>query len=138
MKTYRKVLEIRTDRRRQAVDITARVEEAVRESGIREGFVLVYPHHTTAGVCINDSDPNITEDLLDVLAGLVPAGAGYRHDLTDPKANADGHIQGTLASHHVTVPITGGACDLGTYQRIYYLELDGMRTKEVVLKLLGV
>ena len=137
MGAHRGLIEITTKKRSEVLDITSRVEEVVASGGVAEGLALVYPHHTSSAVYVSDSDPSLRDDLLDVLARLVPRGAGYRHDESDHKKNADAHIQATLAGHSATVPVTGGRLDLGTYQRVYYLELDGGRPKEIVVKVAG-
>jgi len=80
----------------------------IHESGVQEGLALVFPLHTTAAVFINDSDPSVTEDILDVLEQTAPSGGAYRHDRVDPKHNAHGHIKGTLLGHHICLPISEG------------------------------
>ena len=137
MATHRGLIELATRTRAEVVDITSRVEDEVAASGIAEGLVLVYPLHTSSAVYVNDSDTGLREDMLELLGRLVPPGAGYRHDESDHKRNAHAHLAATLAGHSATVPLTGGEMDLGTYQRVYYLELDGGRPKEIVVKVLG-
>ncbi len=137
MKHYKKLLWFRTAKRTEILNITAEVVDVVGKSGVREGFALVYPMHTSSAVYISDSDPSLTEDFEAVLARLIPQGAGYRHDTADPKENADAHLRAVLAGHHVTLPVSEGRPDLGTYQTIYYAEFDGMRDKEIQVKVLG-
>ncbi len=137
MTTHRGLIELKTSDRAEVVDITDRVGAEVSASGVADGMALVYPLHTSSGVYINDSDPGLRDDMLELLARLVPEGAGYRHDDADHKRNADSHLKATLSGHSATLPVTGGQLDLGTYQRVYYLELDGGRPKEVVVKVIG-
>jgi len=137
MKNHRALIELITQEKEEVVNISKQVHQAVKASGIKEGFCLVFPQHTSSAVFINDSDFSITADIMDVLKACAPAGAGYRHDETDYKRNADGHIKAVLCSHHITLPITGGKLDLGCYQTIYYAEFDGQRPKEIVVKIIG-
>jgi len=137
MKSFRKLLHFKTREAEEVIDITSACREALDESGIEEGLALIFPLHTSSCVFISDSDPGIGLDYQDLVAGLVPPGAGYRHDETDYKKNAHGHLRATLTGHHVTCPVTGGEFDFGHYHTIYYLELDGQREKEVLVKIVG-
>ncbi len=138
MKSHRKLLWFQTQARTEIIDITEEVDAAVRESGISEGLALIYPMHTSAAVYVSDSDRALTEDLASLLARLAPPGAGYAHDASDPKGNADGHLKAILCGHHVSVPVSEGRLDLGTWQCVYYAEFDGQRDKEVQVRILGV
>ncbi len=137
MKSFKELLWFRTEKRTEIINISEEVEKAVVKSGILEGFALVYPMHTSSAVYISDSDISLTLDLEKILSRLVPQGEGYHHDRTDPKENADAHIRATLCGHHITLPVSQGSLDLGAYQTIYYAEFDGMREKEVQVKVMG-
>jgi secondary thiamine-phosphate synthase enzyme len=137
MSTYRKELHFCTARNSEILNITDQVEAAVAESAIREGFALVYPMHTSSAVYVSDSDYSLTQDFADLLGELVPDSRDYRHDRTDYKKNAAGHLKAILSGHSVTLPVTAGRLDLGTYQTVYYFEFDGKRPKEVLVKILG-
>ena len=137
MSTFRTEIRICTDNRVEIVDITHQVIDACDRSGIRDGFALVLPHHTSSAVYISDSDTSLTGDFSSILAELVPENRDYAHDLTDYKKNAFGHIRANLAGHHIIIPVTGGRPDLGVYQTIYYAEFDGKREKEIVIKIVG-
>jgi secondary thiamine-phosphate synthase enzyme len=137
MKHFRTVLKLTTRRSAEIIDITAQVAAACRASTITEGLALVFPHHTSAAVYVSDSDPNLAADWAALLARLAPANGTYQHNLTDPKRNAHGHLQASLAGHHVTLPVTGGQLDLGAFQTVYYAECDGRREKEVIIKIIG-
>jgi secondary thiamine-phosphate synthase enzyme len=135
--TYRGLIKLNTKSKTEVVDITGRVEAEVSASRVESGIALVYPLHTSSAVYVGDSDRGLRDDLLALLARLVPAGAGYRHDESDEKRNAHAHLAATLAGHSATVPVGDGELDLGTFQRVYYLELDGGRPKEIVVKVMG-
>lgn len=137
MKHFREVITFCTEHREEVVNITDQVKQAVYNSGISEGIVLVFPLHTSSAVFINDSDFGITSDWRKVLSKLVPEGAGYIHDESDPKKNAHGHLRALLSGHHICFPLTQGEPDFGTYHTVYYIELDGCREKEIVVKIIG-
>ena len=137
MKTYRRVIEIITDKKEGVIDITERVMEILKESGIKEGFCLVFSLHTSSGVYISDSDYNLTYDLLNILNDLLPRNKEYLHNKVDYKKNATAHLKTILTSHHVLLPITNGNLDLGLYHTIYYAEFDGRRKKEILVKIIG-
>ncbi len=137
MKSYKENLWFRTRERNQILPITEEVENIVARSRIQEGIALVYPMHTSSAVIVSDADATLIQDLDEVLSRLVPQGAGYHHDQTDHKKNADAHIRSILCGHHVTIPLSQGRLELGTYQTIYYAEFDGMRDKEIQVKVMG-
>jgi len=115
------------------VDITASVAAIVRAGGVAEGVCHVYVPHTTAGVTINENaDPDVTADMLAGLAQLVPR-LPYRH----AEGNSPAHIKASLLGAAATVPITGGALFLGTWQAIYLAEFDGPRRRTVCVTLAG-
>ena len=137
MKSHTKIISMKTDRREETLDITSLVSEALKESGIRDGLALVTPLHTSCAVYISDSDRGLQEDLTAILSTLIPEGKGYLHDRSDPKLNAHGHLRAVLAGHHVTVPVSEGRLELGSYGTIYYAEFDGQRKKEILVKIIG-
>ncbi|MCB7128821.1 MAG: YjbQ family protein, partial [Candidatus Brocadiales bacterium] len=133
MKSHTEYLWFNTDSRRQYLNITDKVSEAVRKSGINEGFVLVSAMHITAAVYVNDAEEGLIQDIDEWLEGLAPYGKDYRHHRTG-EDNGDAHLKSLLMHHQVIVPITGGKLDLGTWQQIYYAEFDGRRKKRVIIK----
>jgi len=137
MKSHKRVYRLKTEDREDVVDVTGRVAETLRESGVKEGLVLVYTLHTSSAVYVSDSDSSLTLDFLDLVDGLAPDGAGYRHDEVDYKKNAAAHLKAILAGHHVVLPVTEGMLDLGVYQTVYYAEFDGGREKEFMVKVIG-
>jgi secondary thiamine-phosphate synthase enzyme len=137
MKTFRKVLVMHTREREEIVEITGEVQKALAESGVSDGLVLVFPHHTSSAVYLSDSDRNLTEDFRSILSEIVPESRDYLHDETDYKKNAAGHLKAVLSGHNLALPVTAGALDLGTFQTIYYFEFDGRRDKELIIKIIG-
>lgn len=136
MKTYRDFITITTDESFEVRDITPEISQLLAKSGIKEGMVLLFPHHTSAAVYISDSDRSLADDVLDFIKQLVPEGT-YRHDLSDSRKNARAHLMSLFAGHNATLPVTEGSLDLGVYQTVYYADFDGRRKKEVLVKIIG-
>lgn len=136
MKSATEYLWFNTQKHREFINITDKVENLVRQSGITEGFVLVSAMHITAGVYVNDAESGLIADIEEWLEKLAPYRSDYRHHATG-ESNGDAHLKSLLVHHEVTVPITSGRLDLGPWQQIYYAEFDGQRRKRVILKALG-
>ncbi len=138
MKSYRKELTLNIPSRRGFMNITHQVQEALRESGIREGLVLVNPMHITASVFINDDELGLHHDYdmwLEKLAPHEPTGQ-YRHNDTG-EDNADAHMKRQVMGREVVVAVTNGELDFGTWEQIFYGEFDGRRKKRVLVKVIG-
>jgi len=136
MKSYTDYLVFNTPKKRQYINITDQVEEAVRKSGVQEGMALVSAMHITAGVWINDAEDGLLADIDEWAEKLAPFRKDYRHHRTG-ETNADAHLKKLLVGDQVVLPITGGKLDLGPWQQVYYAEFDGMRRKRVVIKVIG-
>jgi secondary thiamine-phosphate synthase enzyme len=120
--------QVRTARRAQLFDVTARVAEVVERSGIADGVCHVFVPHTTAGVTINEgADPDVARDIEASLGRVVPKDADYRHG----EGNSDSHIKTVLAGPSAIAPVRGGKLSLGTWQAIFLCEWDGPRTRTV-------
>ena len=126
--------QIATKSREAMIDITSRLEELVRESGVQSGLMTVYTPHTTTGLTINEgADPDVCRDILAHLRAIVPQHAGFRH----AEGNSDAHIKATIFGSSVQVIIDGGRLMLGTWQRVFLGEFDGPRTRTVRVKILS-
>jgi len=136
MKSTTDYLWFNTERHREFINITDKVEDLVERSGIAEGFVLVSAMHITAGVYVNDAESGLIGDIDEWVEKPAPYRPDYRHHATG-ESNGDAHLKSLLVHHQVTVPITNGRVDLGPWQQVYYAEFDGQRRKRVVLKALG-
>jgi len=128
------MFEVRTGSRVEIVDITSKVKEVVRESGIADGIALIYTKHTTTAIIVNEGESRLIEDILSMIKSIIPTGAGYMHDQIDN--NADAHLRAILFGNSVVIPIDKGRLDLGTWQSILFIELDGPRTRKVIVKLI--
>lgn len=136
MKSHTKYLTFNTNTSRAIVNITPECESVLRESGISEGMMLVSAMHITAGVWINDNEPGIQQDAMDMLEELAPEGPDYRHHRTG-EDNGHAHLKNLLTHHQVIVPITNGRLDLGPWQTVFYMEFDGQRSKKLIIKAIG-
>ena len=136
MKFHTEYLKFHTKNHRDYIHITPQVETIVKKSGVKEGIVLVSAMHITAGVYVNDNEPGLIEDIDERLEGLAPFRKDYKHHETG-EDNGDSHLKALLIHHEVTLPITAGKLDLGTWQRIFYAEFDGQRDKRVIVKVMG-
>ena len=136
MKSHTEYLTFHTKKHREYVHITPQVEAAVGKSGVEEGLALVSAMHITAGVYVNDNEPGLIQDIDRWLEELAPFRQEYRHHQTG-EDNGDSHLKAILVHHQVVLPITQGHLDLGTWQRVFYAEFDGQRSKRVLIKIIG-
>ena len=137
MKSYRKELHFCLPKRRGLVNITPQVRECLRESGIKEGLVLVNAMNITASVFINDDESGLHHDYEDWLEGLAPEKPYERYRHNGYEDNADAHLKRTVMGRETVVAVTNGRLDFGTCEQIFYYEFDGMRDKRVLVKIIG-
>ncbi|MEE9542421.1 MAG: secondary thiamine-phosphate synthase enzyme YjbQ [Thermodesulfobacteriota bacterium] len=138
MKSFRKELWFNVKTRREFINITGNVEEAIRESEITEGLVLVNAMHITASVFINDNESGLHADYEEWLEKLAPHEpiSQYRHNNTG-EDNGDAHLKRQVMGREVTCALTGGSLDFGPWEQIFYGEFDGGRRKRVLVKIIG-
>ena len=138
MKSHRKELWFNIPSRRGFVNITREVETAIRESGVKEGLVLVNAMHITGSVFINDDESGLHQDYDKWLEKLAPHEpiSQYRHNDTG-EDNADAHMKRQIMGREVVVAITDGQLDFGPWEQIFYGEFDGRRRKRVLIKIIG-
>ena len=138
MKSHTHYLWFDTKDRQEIIDITDEVAEQVAAAGVEEGFVLVSAMHISASVFVNDHESGLWHDIKEWLEGTIAPWDPdrYQHNLTG-EDNAAAHLRSLTVGHEVIVPITNGALDLGTWQRVFYGEWDGQRRKRVIIKVLG-
>jgi secondary thiamine-phosphate synthase enzyme len=139
MKSHTEYLTFNLPARMAFRNITAEVEQAVKQSGVREGLVLVNAMHITASVFINDDEPGLHEDYAKWLEELAPFDASparYHHNRTG-EDNADAHMKRQIMGREVVVAITAGKLDFGPWEQIFYGEFDGRRAKRVLVKVIG-
>jgi secondary thiamine-phosphate synthase enzyme len=138
LKSVTEYLLFQTRERRAYLNITDKVEELVRRSGIKEGFCLINAMHITASVFINDAESGLIQDFDDWLERLAPhePTSHYRHNRTG-EDNADAHLKRQVMGRDVVVAVTNGRLDFGPWEQIYYGEFDGKRRKRVLVKIIG-
>lgn len=137
MKSYRKELWFNIPQRRKIVNITREVQSAIDESGIKEGLVLVNAMNITASVFINDDEPGLHQDYERWLEKLAPEKPYSQYDHNGFDDNADAHLKRTVMGREVVCAVTDGQLDFGTWEQIFYYELDGKRNKHALIKIIG-
>ena len=134
MSVHHETVTVGTKRREETIDITPRVKAAVTRAKIAEGVVVVTVAHTTAAVFVNENaDPDVQKDLLTALERAVPRDAAYEH----AEGNGPAHIKAVLIGNSVTLAIRDGAIALGTWQGVYFAELDGPRERSATITVIG-
>ncbi len=145
MKIHKQNISIKSKSQIEFVDITDQVEEVIHNSGIREGQVLVYSPHTTASIVVNHNEPMLIQDFMRVLYRLVPATDSYSHDLfelnrassSDGRSNGHSHTKSILLGISETIPIEKGKLLLTEKQSIFLAEMDGSRTRDIIIQVIG-
>ena len=122
---------VSTSVRMEFVDITGLIDKEIRQSGISDGVCYLYNPHTTAGLTINEgADPAVQDDIVAALRKIVPMDHPYKH----MEGNSPAHIMASMMGSSVTVFVENGKLVLGTWQRIFFCEFDGPRTRKVLWK----
>ena len=124
-------LRVKTSSRTEMVDITSMVQKEVSNRNLKDGLCTVYVPHTTAGITINEgADPAVCQDIMGKLNEMVPRDPGYRH----MEGNSDSHIKASLMGSSVSLMVEKGRLVLGTWQKIYFCEFDGPRSRRIYVK----
>ncbi len=136
MKIHTDYMTVHTKQKRQFMNITPNVASAMEKSGVRDGIILVSALHPNAAVFVNDEEPGLLQDLDELLQKLAPERNDYKH-AEKFESNASAHLQSLLAHHQALVPISDGRLEMGPWQQVIYAELDGMRPKRILIKVMG-
>ena len=128
-------LKVRSRQREEMVEFTDEVRRLLHESGAREGVLILFVRHTTAGLTVNENaDPDVPRDILHHLRALIPQhGAGFRH----AEENSDAHLKASLVGTSLTIPYADGELLLGRWQGIFLCEFDGGREREVIMTIMS-
>ena len=137
MKSFRRELSFHTPTRRAFLNITPQIDSALKESGIQEGLCLVNAMHITASVFINDDESGLHADFEKWLEQLAPEKPHSQYQHNGGEDNADAHLKRSIMGREIVVAVTQGRLDFGPWERIFYGEFDGKRTKRVLLKIIG-
>jgi secondary thiamine-phosphate synthase enzyme len=137
VKVYYEVLKLNTTSRFQLLDITGDVENTVKRSSIRNGIVVVHAPHATASIIVNEHEPGLLEDILEKVKEFTePGSSKWRHNRIDDNAHA--HIGSALFGSTRIFPVVNGIVVRGTWQNIFFLEMDGPRSvREVTVLVMG-
>jgi len=127
-------VEIKTTSRTELINITDRIRKEISDSGIKNGICVISTKHTTSGIIINENERGLKEDILDMIEELVPAHKNYAHDQIDNNANA--HLRAVLLGMSEVIPVEDGHPVLGTWQSVFFVELDGPRNRSVTIKII--
>jgi secondary thiamine-phosphate synthase enzyme len=136
MAVYSKHITIKTEKKIYFLKITNVVQQAVRESGVQDGIVLVNPMHITASVFINDNENGLIKDFENWLEKLAPKNFDYNHNKTG-EDNGFAHLWRTIMGRETVVSVQNWKLDLGPWEEIFYGEFDGQRSKKILIKVLG-
>jgi len=128
------IMQVQTHHREELLDITGKVRSIINDNGWSDGALLLYCPHTTGAITINEgADPDVMRDITVNMNKLVPHQGDYRH----AEGNSDAHIKSSMFGCDQLVIVEGGNIQLGTWQKIYFCEFDGPRTRKVWLKWLS-
>ena len=133
---FSKEIMVKTDKRIDFINLTGEVESIVKDSGIKNGLVLINPMHITASIFINDAESGLLKDFEVWLNKLAPKKYNYFHHLTG-EDNGFSHLWRTVMGREAVVAIKEGALNLGTWEQIFYGEFDGQRHKRILITIVG-
>jgi secondary thiamine-phosphate synthase enzyme len=131
----RQVFDLKTNNRTEILDITPEIHSIVKNTGIKTGIVNIFSRHSTSGIVVNENEAGLLEDFQTALETLIPQKKGYHHNRIDN--NADSHIRSFFIGNSETIPLNNGKLDLGTWQSIFFVELDGPRMRKVTVTVIG-
>jgi secondary thiamine-phosphate synthase enzyme len=135
MEIFKVVVDLKTSNRVEIRDITPEIQDVLKKSQIENGLINVFSRHSTSGIVINENESGLVQDFQNMLEKLVPTAAGYRHDRIDN--NADSHLRSFIIGSSQSIPIENGSLALGTWQSIFFVELDGPRNRKITVTILG-
>lgn len=142
MRIWFKTIDIITNTKTEIIDLTETVKKVVKESNIKNGIVNVFTKHTTTGLCINEHEEGLLKDIVNYLQEIVPEDREYYHHhffYKDGRAavNAWAHLRSILLGAFVTIPLSNGEIMLGSRQRIFFIELDGPLSRQLIIQVIG-
>ena len=136
MKIYNEAITLQSKKAREVFDLTSQIKAAMEKSAFRDGMILVSALHTNAAVVVNDNEPGLLEDLDAWLSDIAPVRDDFKHKGRF-ESNAAIHFQSLLLHHQAIVAFTEGRLDLGPNQAVLFVELDGLRPKRILVKVMG-
>jgi len=136
MRIHNDYITVQTKQKREFLNITPNLKDAMDKSGVRDGMILVSSLHANSAIFVNDAETGLLEDIGEWTAQLAPEKDSYHHG-SRSESNASAHLQGLLLNHQAAVGITDGRLELGPWQQVIYAELDGTRPKRILVKVMG-
>lgn len=136
MKVFADFVEVRSERRGEYIDITTEIEKMIDKSEVRNGVVIIHELHTTAALTIQENDTSVHEDTKEVMDRLVPLDREYRHSY-EGNANAAAHIKNQILGSNLAIPVIDGKIALGTWQKIFLVELFEGRRRRIAVSIMG-
>ena len=136
MRIHNDYMTVQSKKKREFLNITPNVKAAMEKSGIRDGVILVCALHVNSAVLVNDEEAGLLQDVDAWLEKVAPHRDDYKHGAKF-ESNASAHLQAILVHHQVLVPISEGKLELGPWQQVIYAELDGLRPKRILIKVMG-
>ena len=130
MTVFKKSIKLNSQSKYQIINITQSINQIVNDSNIKEGIISIFSKHSTTAVCINEDETGLKEDFKTFIEKLVPNDK-YEHDFIDN--NAKSHLKSFLLSSSQTIPVSNGRLELGTWQSVFFVELDGPRTNRTIV-----
>jgi len=141
MRIHVEDISLKTEKKMEILDVTHDVEKIVGESGIKNGLVNLWIPHATAALAVNEHDLDLWDDILSTMRKLVPVEADYRHNTkyawTPREQNAHAHIINCIVKPNAVIPLHDGRMQLGTWQSILFIELDGPRSRSIHVQIMG-
>ncbi|MDI9619770.1 MAG: secondary thiamine-phosphate synthase enzyme YjbQ [Candidatus Nezhaarchaeota archaeon] len=135
MKAHFRLLELSTTKRVELLDITKMVEEVVGDSNIMNGLCLVFAPHATAAIIVNEDEEGLRSDVVKWIEEVFPHNGGWKHNMIDDNASA--HLASAFSSSSRIFPVKDGRVFRGTWQSIFFLEMDGPRRRRIMVEVLG-
>lgn len=136
MKCFTREIRLSSSSNKEMIDLTGRVTEAIADSGIEDGICVVHTNHTTSAILINENEDGLKKDIIDKVSEEFPDSHPWLHNRIDN--NAAAHVAASFIGNSATIPVVGGRPTLGTWQSVFFLELDGPRpSRKVTVQILG-
>jgi secondary thiamine-phosphate synthase enzyme len=135
MEMAKYVLNKESNKRVEIIDITHDINDILNKCKIKDGLVNIFARHSTAGIVINENESGLVKDFQNTIESLIPENNNYLHDMIDN--NADSHIRSFFIGSSETIPIENGSLGLGTWQSVFFVELDGPRNRKFVITVMG-
>lgn len=129
------LLRVKTSRRVEIVDITRDLNELIKSNNFKNGIIDIFTRHSTSAIAINENESGLVNDFQNTLESVIPTGDNYKHNQIDN--NADSHIRAFFIGSSESIPVQNGSMNLGTWQSVFFVELDGPRNRTVIVTLIG-